>query len=311
MRFRIWYYSVVRGLRFIWPWLNPIFRWVSGAWFVLGILALLRDEFLPQWAGIHVYSVLPNLGISGWLVVALSIGIVGISEAAFTHHQALDRARKRRIISAGIISPEDIRHGLLRRYAFPIATLVVLLLIVQFWPIPITVNLRLPPADGNKRPLPAVRIRSVRDLFNNDYRLMFSASMNRRIIINDGTHWKLEEKVFWYGNEYFVGFWVPNGARSFEICQWLAQGYTAAIGDLMSQVSASEGMLGSQQPVSTLADLRFNGTVYIYHDEDLSQERKAILTELFRRNHASLVLRGPLEVVTGNVIDAPKMISFQ
>lgn len=277
---------------------------------MLSALAVLRDEFLPQWAGIHVYAVLPNLGISGWAIVTLTIGIIAIAEAAFTHHQAVseisDAKRKRRVIIAGYDPPHDIRRSFLRRYVPPIGSLIAAFLVVQFWPTPVTVALRWPPASGRRLPLPPVNVRSIRDLFDNDYRLLFSASMNRVIVISDGTHWKLEEKVFWYNQDYFVGFWIPHTTRSFEVCEWLSQNYSVAIGDLMSKVSASVGMPGA--PLSTLADLKFNGTVVLYHEDDFSQDRKSLLAELFRRNHASLIFRGPLETVRDGIVDLPEGI---
>jgi hypothetical protein len=294
----------MQRLKFLWVWINPVFKWVEGVWIVLGILAQLRDEFLPRWAGVHVYSILPQLSFQSWIIVGLVILLIAVVEAAYTQTLVISDAKRRKVITVDLAPTKEPSRGCLRKYVLPIGIALVLALIYQLWPQDITVAIMLPPLGGKVSSGPTS---TVRDLYDNDFRLLIRAFSKHLVILKDGTRWNLESKLLLdYPHKLMsVAFFVPGSSRANDISEWIAGAYATAIGDVLANVNPRIWTPGKDDGTN-LTDLRSSGRVYLYHEDEFSAERKAYLSELFRRNNAMVLYRGFLDVLGGSIEEVDK-----
>jgi hypothetical protein len=240
---------------------------------------------------------LPQLSLSAWAAIALAVLLAAVIEAWYTEHKTLAEAQGKRLITQGHSPTTTPLRGRLRKYGLPICLLSALVAAYQFWPVAPTVNIILPPATGKLEP---VAISSVADLYRNDFRLRLRMQSRHLVILPGGARRNLEEMIpLSAAGEYSISFFIRSSSKSSQLAEWTAGGYSVAIGDIMSNVSMNIQIPG--RPRFTLPETRFNGRVYLYHEDELSPERKLYVAELFRRNNATVVFRGFLEVLGGAI----------
>lgn len=92
------------------------------------------------------------------------------------------------------------------------------------------------------------------------------------------------------GRAYFIAFYVPEGALTFEICKAFIDHYPAAVRQLRNEVGFEGGIVGERR--TSFKELTFTKRIYIYHETPLMQEQEDKLYALYTKKKLSLILRG-------------------
>lgn len=129
-------------------------------------------------------------------------------------------------------------------------------------------------------------------LFTEDFPQYWIPKIDTRII-TDGRENKIESAIFidFPSRSRFVGFYLPGGVNTFEVCKTLPN----AVGLLNAHFDSGHKFKANgifDKSETSLAELSSTGRVYVYYEDTLSIQEEAQLDALFNKHHLGLILRG-------------------
>jgi hypothetical protein len=120
----------VHRINFWWSCIAQLSRLVLGGLGLLGMLTLIRDEFLPSLSSYHVFSLLPDWNWQTWLVVALASITIAVLEGAYA------QLNSSKAMGSGILLPSSFnkvspqRHSAFGRWILPV---IIVLIVIVLW----------------------------------------------------------------------------------------------------------------------------------------------------------------------------------
>jgi hypothetical protein len=102
-------------------------------------------------------------------------------------------------------------------------------------------------------------------------------------------------------NSQFVGFYIPQGPYTYQDSEerapassyeWALSLSSGAKSPLALAKTFSKAEAGFMDERTSISDLTFTGRVYIYYEDQFSPRQVADLTDRFKKNGYSLILRG-------------------
>jgi hypothetical protein len=88
--------TIPERIKFFWACVNPLNRWIAGAYAMLGLVTWCRDELLPApWKKYHVLDLVPDWPLYLWIAIGLGICILSIGEGLFREVRLIEEAKTR------------------------------------------------------------------------------------------------------------------------------------------------------------------------------------------------------------------------
>lgn len=137
------------------------------------------------------------------------------------------------------------------------------------------------------------RPKTLRDYFLSDFPHTFKLQEAQLISsTKHGENVQLDTRLYWDfdAKAMFLSFYIPSTPSTIKVCEYIArEGYKHAL-NLMSQVDA-ESKIAGDRAVHT-SELKFTGSVFVYHESPLFESDKDKIIPLFKTNGVSPQFRG-------------------
>jgi len=131
---------------------------------------------------------------------------------------------------------------------------------------------------------------NLRDLFFSDFDTTVRCHSDVTMLV-DGVNVTLIAQAYFDFNakSVFIGFFIPSSVRNtYQVCSYLSTlDHAGSIKHMGVKTSG-----GSPGQMTDQDDLVFTGRIYIYHEEDLSIEQRAMIIKLYRARNLDVQFRG-------------------
>ncbi len=129
-------------------------------------------------------------------------------------------------------------------------------------------------------------------LFKEDFPQYYIATVNTTYIGKNGKRDKFESQIFvdFPGRSQFVGFYLPPGTNTYDVCKHLPEVIEPLTKNLATNVKMGAGTIGGAR--TTFAEMPSTGRVYVYYEGDLTLPQAGEIDALFSGRKLGLVLRG-------------------
>jgi hypothetical protein len=166
-------------------------------------------------------------------------------------------------------------------------------------------------APSRKPPQPEKpQAKTLRERFETDFGgSLYVVELTTDIELSDGTRklppLEVNERIYfdWGASQSrFVTFYVPASTMTEAYCAYLLDARVGALLNIAdNNVKAQFHSLGERQ--RDIAETRFAGGVFIYHEESLNHEAVARLAKLAASKKLNVRLRGPFYEIAQNLYD--------
>jgi hypothetical protein len=141
-----------------------------------------------------------------------------------------------------------------------------------------------------------IEVPSLEKLFKEDFPNLLRGSGERKIGVEtkDGKKTILiGERIYldFEGKSKFIGYFIPRGTDSYDICAFMADEYHTTIESLEKNLIIAGRVTEYSQ--TTNRELIFTGRVYIYHEDSFTHQQLADLEKLYKSKELSVIFRGP------------------
>jgi hypothetical protein len=90
----------------------------------------------------------------------------------------------------------------------------------------------------------------------------------------------------------FISFYVPKCGKIVEVCDYFVNNFRRDYDQLKAQIHFNIRAPG-ETIMDRSADLRLSGRVYLYHEDEITYQALAQVTQLFERHDLTVRFRGP------------------